>query len=116
MIRSRLRKPTSKSTRATFLPVFATAAPRAAVEVVFPTPPLPDVTTTTLPIYLPPFCWLSGLSVERRDAQHVVFQKSLDRFSARRGLHLLGGAIPAVHRQQFGFVPAAENARPGVSL
>src|SRR5437879_161794 len=51
MMRSRFLRPTSKSTNATFLPVLATAAPSAAVEVVLPTPPLPDVTTTTLPIY-----------------------------------------------------------------
>src|SRR5580704_4430669 len=43
--RSRLRKPTSKSTTTTFCPVRANAAPSAAVDVVLPTPPLPDVTT-----------------------------------------------------------------------
>jgi hypothetical protein len=47
MIRSRLRKPTSKSTTTTFSPPCASAAPSAAVDVVLPTPPLPDVTTTT---------------------------------------------------------------------
>ena len=46
--RSRLRSPTSKSTTATFCPACANAAPSAAVDVVLPTPPLPDVTTTTL--------------------------------------------------------------------
>jgi hypothetical protein len=35
------------------LPSRAKAAPSAAVDVVFPTPPLPDVTTTTLPIPFP---------------------------------------------------------------
>ena len=48
--RSRLRKPTSKSTTTTFCPLCASAAPSAAVEVVFPTPPLPEVTTRTLAI------------------------------------------------------------------
>ena len=43
--RSRLRKPTSKSTTTTVCPPCASAAPSAAVEVVLPTPPLPDVTT-----------------------------------------------------------------------
>src|SRR6478736_1434358 len=43
----RLRKPTSKSTTTTRSPARAKAAPRAAVDVVLPTPPFPDVTTTT---------------------------------------------------------------------
>ncbi len=46
--KSRLRRPTSKSTTATFCPACASAAPSAAVVVVLPTPPLPDVTTRTL--------------------------------------------------------------------
>src|SRR5918993_4709557 len=50
MIRSRLRRPTSKSIIATFCPDWASAAPSAAVEVVLPTPPLPDVTTRTFAI------------------------------------------------------------------
>src|SRR5438876_1200804 len=52
--KSRLRRPTSKSITTTFCPKVANAAPRAAVDVVLPTPPLPDVTTTTLPICHPP--------------------------------------------------------------
>src|SRR5215208_2789048 len=51
--RSRLRRPTSKSTTTTFCPPCASAAPRAAVVVVLPTPPLPDVTTNTLAILVP---------------------------------------------------------------
>src|SRR5262249_45447597 len=51
--RSRLRSPTSKSTTATFCPACANAAPSAAVDVVFPTPPLPDVTPMTLAISAP---------------------------------------------------------------
>src|SRR5918993_4808799 len=47
--RSRLRNPTSKSTTTTFCPFCASAEPRAAVEVVLPTPPFPEVTTSTLP-------------------------------------------------------------------
>src|SRR5215207_1718968 len=51
--RSRFRSPTSKSTTTTFCPPCASAAPRAAVEVVFPTPPLPDVTTKTVHMLRP---------------------------------------------------------------
>src|ERR1700680_5003637 len=47
--RSRLRKPMSASTSATLCPSFANAPPRFAVVVVFPTPPLPEVTTYTIP-------------------------------------------------------------------
>src|SRR6266699_1853563 len=50
MTRSRLRRPMSKSITTTAWPVRASAAPKAAVDVVLPTPPFPDVTTTTLPI------------------------------------------------------------------
>ena len=45
MIRSRLRRPTSKSMTATFLPRLASPTASEALEVVLPTPPLPEVTT-----------------------------------------------------------------------
>src|SRR5882757_8784305 len=45
MIRSRLRSPMSKSITATFLPRRASPQARLAEVVVFPTPPLPEVTT-----------------------------------------------------------------------
>src|SRR6266853_1659089 len=54
MTRSRLRRPMSKSITTTAWPVRASAAPKAAVDVVLPTPPFPDVTTTTLPISVTP--------------------------------------------------------------
>src|SRR5215471_1285821 len=44
---SRLRRPISESTTATFLPCIARAVPRFAVVVVLPTPPLPDVIVIT---------------------------------------------------------------------
>jgi hypothetical protein len=47
MMRSRLRRPTSKSMTTVFLPRCARPVAKAAEEVVLPTPPLPDVTTTT---------------------------------------------------------------------
>src|SRR3954469_1360056 len=45
MMRSRLRSPISKSMTATFLPRRASPQDRLAEVVVFPTPPLPEVTT-----------------------------------------------------------------------
>src|SRR6266849_1407329 len=44
---SRLRRPISESTTATFLPIIARAVPRFAVVVVLPTPPFPDVMVIT---------------------------------------------------------------------
>src|ERR1700760_1471101 len=54
----------------TFSPLRASAAPSAAVEVVLPTPPLPDVTTSTLPICVPLNPGLRSSSV-RRLARHA---------------------------------------------
>src|SRR6056297_214095 len=48
MIRSRLRRPTSKSITTVFLPAMARPLEMAALVVVLPTPPLPEVTTRTL--------------------------------------------------------------------
>src|SRR5260221_13123028 len=47
MMRSRLRNPTSKSMTTVFLPRWASPVANAAAVVVLPTPPLPEVTTTT---------------------------------------------------------------------
>src|SRR6185312_6547287 len=110
MTRSRLRRPTSKSISTTFLPLWARTAPRAAVEVVFPTPPLPDVTTTTLPMHVSPM-----LSVEGRDQNCAFVQIGLYRRAARGRLHVLRDAIPPIHRQKLGFVPPAEDARLAIS-
>src|SRR5215213_6294021 len=77
--RSRLRRPTSKSTTATFCPLWASAAPSAAVEVVFPTPPLPEVTTRTLAIR----DLLSRL-IQRGNFHGVALQPGLRRTVAKR--------------------------------
>jgi hypothetical protein len=45
MIKSRLRKPTSKSMTAVLCPRKARPVAKLALVVVFPTPPLPEVTT-----------------------------------------------------------------------
>ena len=50
MIRSRLRKPTSKSITAVLWPRNASPEAKLALVVVLPTPPLPDVTTMILAI------------------------------------------------------------------
>jgi hypothetical protein len=43
-----LRSPTSKSIATVFFPCMAMPVEMLALVVVFPTPPLPEVTTTTL--------------------------------------------------------------------
>jgi hypothetical protein len=53
MIRSRLRRPTSKSITAVFLPASARPDAKLALVVVLPTPPLPEVTTTILAMAIP---------------------------------------------------------------
>src|SRR5262245_62399614 len=101
MMRSRLRRPTSKSTTTTFWPVAASAAPRAAVVVVLPTPPLPDVTTMTLLMRV-------TSSIQGSDLQHTVFKPRLDRVGTDGVVPILGGPVIAVDRKQLGFVLAAE--------
>src|SRR5690606_42114364 len=46
MIKSRLRRPTSKSMTTVLWPRIASAEEKLALVVVLPTPPLPEVTTT----------------------------------------------------------------------
>jgi hypothetical protein len=53
-IRSRFRKPTSKSMTTVFLPAWASPVAKAAEDVVLPTPPFPDVTTITCAMRKPP--------------------------------------------------------------
>src|SRR5580700_7657506 len=96
MTRSRLRRPMSKSTTTTFLPFCASAAPIAAVDVVLPTPPLPDVTTSTLAISLPP-----SISVERSDPHDAAFEPRLRRSIAESGVELLRCLVIAVDREQL---------------
>src|ERR1700726_23825 len=83
--RSRLRNPTSKSTTTTFWPSWARAAPSAAVDVVLPTPPLPDVTTNTWPASAVISPILSALRdlIDRRDIQRAALKPSLKRSAAQ---------------------------------
>jgi hypothetical protein len=54
MMRSRLRRPTSKSITAVLWPLSASPDANAALVVVLPTPPLPEVTTTILAMSVSP--------------------------------------------------------------
>src|SRR5271166_6508941 len=109
--RSRLRSPTSKSTTATFCPAWARAAPSAAVEVVLPTPPLPDVTTRTFGILLSP----PPLSVQGCYRDDAIFEPALGWAAAKTCVYLLGSAVVPVDRDELGFVPGAEDSRARVA-
>src|SRR6266568_5608192 len=95
--RSRLRKPTSKSTTTTFSPRCASAAPSAAVVVVLPTPPLPDVTTSTLAISK-----ISFWSVQRSNSHGVALEPGLGRLAAQGRVDIVGGLVKAIDCKQFG--------------
>src|SRR5208283_3039427 len=110
MIRSRLRKPTSKSTTATLWPSKAKAAPRAAVDVVLPTPPLPDVTTIILDMFPRP------LSVEPSDSDVIQFEPSLNGLPAHIGSDLVRGQIDPRNRQELRLQATAKNARLRLAL
>src|SRR6202140_5007645 len=109
--RSRVRRPTSKSTTTTDWPDCAKAAPSAAVDVVLPTPPLPDVTTKTLAILLP----FRAVSVQGFDAKFGTFEPNLNGPAAKARIHALGGLVISIDGQKLGLVAAAENPRPGVA-
>src|SRR5215472_645733 len=111
MTRSRLRRPMSKSTTTTFLPFCASAAPSAAVEVVLPTPPLPDVTTSTLAIFIPP-----SISVERSDPHDVAFKPRLRWSIAESGVELLRCLVIAVDCQKLSLDPLAVDPCPCIAV
>src|SRR5476651_1076658 len=94
--RSRFRRPTSKSTTTTFSPICASAAPSAAVEVVLPTPPLPDVTTNTLAI-------LASLAdlIQRYNFHDVAFEPRLSWTIAQGGVYFFSSLIVTVDGQQL---------------
>src|SRR5690606_33797670 len=99
MIRSRLRRPTSKSTMTVLWPRRARPVPMAALVVFLPTPHLPEVTTRILANMIHPkerrkresmgLCEASGCLVyvpekwrqyplKASDVQHVTCQVYLD--------------------------------------
>src|ERR1700739_1294407 len=94
--RSRLRRPTSKSMTTTFSPICASAAPSAAVEVVLPTPPLPDVTTKTLAI-----SYLLSRLIQWCNFHDVAFEPRLTREISQGGIFFVSRLIVTVDGQQF---------------
>src|SRR6195256_2760717 len=109
--RSRLRRPTSKSTTTTFCPLWASAAPSAAVEVVFPTPPLPEVTTRTLAILT-----LLTRLIQRCNFHDVAFEPRLSWPIAQGDVYLFRGLVVAVDGQKLGLDFLAINPRGGIAI
>src|SRR3954471_2500703 len=110
MTRSRLRRPTSKSTTTTFSPPWANAAPSAAVDVVLPTPPLPDVTTKILAILVPSFL----LSVQGSHDDGIAVQRDLNRLAAMVWTEVVRGLVKPVDGDELGFEFPAED--PGAAV
>src|SRR6478752_1492487 len=80
MIRSRLRSPTSKSITAVLCPARARPEAKLALVVVFPTPPLPEVTTTIFAMekeFLGVFEEGGGSSLDRIHDQLAVHEAHL---------------------------------------
>src|SRR5918992_1341903 len=108
MIMSRLRRPTSKSMTTVFLPRWASPAPMAAVVVVLPTPPLPEVMTMILA--------KASLLLERVDAERIAVEIHLHPLLQQAVLEIIAGAVDAADRHQLRLEAVAEDARLGVAV
>src|SRR5262249_32632627 len=106
--RSRLRSPTSKSTTATLSPVIASAAPSAAVDVVLPTPPLPEVTTKTVPMCFKP----PRFSIQKPHCDYAINELDLDRPADQFRLALFRRQVIAVDRDELRLELPPKDARP----
>src|SRR5688500_5568284 len=122
MIRSRLRRPTSKSITAVLWPARARPEEKLALVVVLPTPPLPEVTTTifvVIRVQVPGWCaCVSGLAVrvERLDDERVAVEPHLRRLALHvGGQGGVGGAVDAGDGDQLRLHAGAEDARCGVA-
>src|ERR1700722_1239701 len=110
--RSRLRRPTSKSTTTTFSPICASAAPSAAVDVVLPTPPLPDVTTRTLAI----LSISPNQSIQRCNLYDFAVEPDLRRPRIQGGVDFFCRSIVTIDGQKLGFDFVAVNARAQIAI
>src|SRR5690625_1722203 len=128
MIRSRLRRPTSKSMTATFLPACARPVAREALVVVLPTPPLPEVTTMiSAKVNLRMSCgcpvWTSCLDelvgracLQRLDEQFFTIEPTLHGLAGKLARNFFEYAVVAGDGNQFGPEIGAVDARVGVAL
>src|SRR5262245_47211288 len=113
MTRSRLRRPTSKSMATVLNPCWARPVARLALVVVFPTPPLPEVMTTTLDTM--GLLWSCAFHstwfrrthkffaplLQRRRFALAVLHPDLRRLAAQRGGDLVGAHVLVRYRHQL---------------
>src|SRR5690606_22320085 len=128
MIRSRLRRPTSKSTTAVLWPRLARPIAMLALEVVLPTPPLPEVTTmiSANGYLLGDACRgrrgprregrRPAWSVEAGQLELSVFKPDLHGLAAQGFGDIVQHLVVAGNGHQLGVEFAAEDPRVGVAL
>src|SRR3954453_22872310 len=120
MTRARLRKPTSKSIATVLKPSWARPVATLALVVVLPTPPLPEVMTTTLDTrgllwklrthstVVPPHCQI--FCSKRPRLALAVLEPDLGGLAAQRGRDLLGAHVRVGDGDQLGFQLLDEDA------
>src|SRR5690606_19575019 len=114
MIRSRLRRPTSKSMITVLWPCMARPVPIAALVVVLPTPPLPEVTTIISANVVSSFD-VHSCSQWAND-ELIAFQTGLDAFFPVLFLQVFVHFVIARDGNQLRLQALTENAGIGVTL
>src|SRR5688500_12659497 len=134
MTKSRLRRPTSKSIATVLSPCWARPVATLALVVVLPTPPLPEVMTTTLdtgrllnalnersnelPNFLLSLPLPTGervgerIHLERQESAIAVFEIGLHGATAQLGRDLFGHDVRAADGDQLRLQLLDEDARP----
>src|SRR6476661_1311158 len=114
MMRSRLRRPTSKSMTAVLWPASARPDEKLALVVVLPTPPLPEVTTMILAMGVRSsagFEW-----VHHQPAVGAALQADLGRLAQHLGgQRHVARAVHAGDGDEFGFEAQRDDAGLGVA-
>src|SRR4249920_29717 len=96
MMRSRLRRPTSKSITAVLWPRSARPEAKLALVVVLPTPPLPEVTTMILAISGKSLLGSKRSGLQSFDEKLLAFEPHLRRLAQHVvGQGGFGGAVDA---------------------
>src|SRR3990172_8799805 len=125
MMRSRFLRPTSKSMTHVLKPLRARPVPKAALEVVLPTPPLPEVITMILAKISPKpigvaerigyvVCPGSRSHGHRVDVQVVVLDVHLHLSVLDVLTHVLADKVESGDGHQLGFQALAEDASGAV--
>src|SRR6516162_7656008 len=91
------------------------SAPSTAVEVVLPTPPLPDVTTTTRADFLLSIFTTFLLLVHRRNLQCIAVEPGLNRPVMHAVLDFVSSLVMGANGQQFGLEAVAKDTSAAVA-